>query len=100
MSEPFSPKDPSEIIILSWDFGPVLAPLQETIESTTWEIIDPEDESIDLTGILVDQPTHQGTISQQTVAAGVEATFRYRITCTTNLGNVYVEKPTQLFTSE
>lgn len=101
MSQAYSPKNPGETILLSWDFAPRLTPLSETIVTATWSVIAPEDASIDTSNICAGSPTHAGTIVSQTVHNGINGiSYQYQIAITTNLGNIYIETPTQLVTSE
>ena len=96
----YSAKDPGDTVTLSWDFSSVLAS-GEAINTYTWEITDPESLSSDFSSMLSGSPTLSGNIVSQDVTAGQDGTsYRYRITTTTSLNHVYVEKPTQLVTSE
>lgn len=100
MSQTYSPKDPAEVIPLAWDFAPLLS-TGETIDSVTWELINPEVGDAVVTGVFPDGPAILGSVVKQRFAAGENGvSYQHRITVTTNLGNVYVEKPTQLVTSE
>ena len=104
MVQIYSPKDPEEVVTLWWDFGPLLT-AGETITTPYWGIIDPEDPTVDTSALKSGDP-YVGLGSQgnsrvfQQLVAGVDGTaYQHRPKILTSLGNVYVEKPTQLVTS-
>ena len=100
LTQVYSDKDPGELIGLAWDFGALLG-TAETIQTATWVITDPEDAVADMSNMLPEGPSIDGVFVRQRIQNGVDGqVYKYRITITTNLGAVYIEKPTQLVTSE
>jgi hypothetical protein len=99
-TQSYSPKDPAESILLSWDFSPLLSPT-ETIVTPTWDVTDPENALFDQTTMKSGGPIVIGPIVYQRLIAGPDGqSLRHRIQIVTSLGNTFVEKPTQLVTSE
>ena len=96
-NQEYSPKDPAETFVLGWDFAPIPLAVGETILSATWVIQDPEDPTVDNSNMLIAGPSIVGSVVRQAVTAGISGqAYVHRITISTSLGNVFVEKPTQL----
>ena len=100
MNQTYSPKDPGEVIALEWDFAPIIAP-SVTIVSAAWEVLNPEDATQDLSSMLVGGPSISGMFVRQRFMLGPDGvSIKHRITAVGSDGLVYIEKPTQLVTSE
>jgi hypothetical protein len=96
MSDAFSPKDPDEVILLSWDFSPRLL-AGEVIVSATW-VIQRQDGATEDTSTMLQGAVDLASkpIVRQVVKGGkTGVTYIHRITATTSDDQVLIEKPTQ-----
>jgi hypothetical protein len=90
----FSPKDPEEIVVLAFDFGPLMA-TGETITALDWTVSTAGTPAL---GILQGAPDLAlKPLVRQRVAAGSDGlTYLHRAKATTDAGRVLVLQATQL----
>jgi hypothetical protein len=85
----FSPKDPSEIVLLGFNFAKILSS-GEVIVSATWEVTNQESEVVSEMLVGAVDITAAPIVRQAITGGAANQTYRHRAIGTTNLNRVLV----------